>query len=99
MLMKDSLAIITDIFAPSTGKSIRQLVSCMAQDAQEAGKQSLRTWSPQRHFLTHTLCKMGFEMNMDPHGIVPAFTLGSESSDAVLSTENFFFTMGDGDLY
>jgi len=92
-------AIIVDMLLPDSKNLVADMAGSVALMMEKRGFTTMETWLPETHFLVTLLKSAGFEQNPEPIGIIPTIRLFDKELDLADSGRDFYYTMGDGDLF
>ncbi|NQV03549.1 MAG: hypothetical protein HQ542_12945, partial [Bacteroidia bacterium] len=91
-------ATIVDIFGPCGSNEIGRLMPEVVTDLKNKNLQTIQTWLPAGHFIADELLALGFDINNEPIGIIPAVRIYHPDITPGYIDSHFFYTMADGDL-
>ena len=97
--IKDKKAVVVDILAPDSEKLFHDFLGNIAAMLIDRGIQGIETWIPEGHFLAAFFLCCGFKKKREPIGIIPTIRLFDETLDMNWAGTNFYYTMGDCDLF
>jgi len=92
-------AVIVDMLIPDSENILCNFIGNIASMLIKRGISVIETWIPDGHFLSLLLLKYGFQRDKEPIGIIPTIRLFDDTLDMSWSCQNFYYTMGDGDLF
>ncbi|MBF0413309.1 MAG: GNAT family N-acetyltransferase [Desulfamplus sp.] len=92
-------AVIVDMLMPDSEPVFRDFMGSVASMLIKRGIKTVETWISDNHFLCSLFSKYGFEKAEEPIGIIPTVRLFENTFDINWVNQNFYYTMGDGDLF
>ncbi len=95
----DQKAVIVDILMPTSERIFCDFMGSIASMLIKRGVKTLQTWVPDEQFISSLFLKYGFEKAGEPIGIIPTVRLFNNTFDITWVNQNFYYTMGDGDLF
>ncbi|MEA2061127.1 MAG: GNAT family N-acetyltransferase [Thermodesulfobacteriota bacterium] len=91
--------VLVDILMPDSLTLFKEIMGCAARYMINEKFQEIETWLPENHFIARHAEKAGFKESQEPLGIIPTVSLFDHSPSLAWVTENFYYNMGDGDLF
>lgn len=98
-IIKVQKAVIVDMLMPNSDQIFRSFMGSVASMLIKRGISTIETWIPEGHFLCSLFSKYGFEKEAEPIGIIPTVRLFDNSLSMNWVNQNFYYNMGDGDLF
>ena len=92
-------AVIVDILVPDSEKIFRDFLGCIGKMLDKRGVEHIETWVPGDHFISTFFSSCRFKKRKEPTGIIPTIRLFDDTVDMDWACANFYYTMGDGDLF
>lgn len=98
VLREDKLATIVDIISLKKNVYLKELLTGTLILLQKSGVERIRTWLPEKHFITSGMISNGFKIENEPLGIIPAFRYYEGNID-FSQLKDFYYNMADADLF
>ncbi|MBF0200931.1 MAG: hypothetical protein HQK66_06400 [Desulfamplus sp.] len=92
-------AVMVDMLMPPSHAKVGAFMEKLCQKLGQRGIHTLETWLPRDHFLTDIFAECGFQRGDEPIGIIPTVRLFDSGLDMDAVCRDFYYTMGDGDLF
>ena len=97
--VEDGKAVVVDMLIPDSQRLFCDFFGNIAAMLVDRGIESIETWMPADHFLSDFFSNCCFNKMQEPIGIIPTIRLFDDSLDMNWACSNFYYTMGDGDLF
>jgi hypothetical protein len=98
IFLRENKATIVDIFVMPDQKVVNGLLNEICSRLKQSDIETIDLWLPANHFVLDMMLKYGFKIYNEPSGMVPCCVNFSKELDIVKVSNEFFYTMGDGDL-
>ncbi|MBF0202849.1 MAG: GNAT family N-acetyltransferase [Desulfamplus sp.] len=96
--IKGRKAVIVDILVQNSEKIFRDFLGNIASMLLKRGIETVEVWVPHDHFLAVFFQGCGVKRTKEPIGIIPTVRLFDDMLDIKQVCQNFYYSMGDGDL-
>ena len=96
--INEKKAVIVDLLISKSEKAVKKIMLEIARMLIKRGVERVETWIPENHFLVKMFQSTGFEKKQEPTGIVPTIRIFDKSLEKNYASDNFYYSMGDGDL-
>ncbi len=96
--LEEGKARLIDLLVPFSEKILSAFLSQIAGEYSKKNIEFIETWLPGSHFTAKQMCDMGFSDHPEPFGFIPTVRLFENCPSLEWVSENFYYTMGDGDL-